>query len=318
VGEFADLRALSPTEHLPVLVTEVLEHLITRRDGCYIDGTVGGGGHARAILEQTAPHGRLLGLDRDPQAVARARERLSVFGERVQLVHASYVELKRLARQHGFFPADGVLLDLGFSSLQIDDPARGFAFQLEGPLDMRYDPTSDAPTAADLVNTLPEPELVELLWHYGEEPRSRRIAQAIVRARPLQTTRQLAEVITAAVGRAPGERLHPATRVFQALRIAVNEELDELEAVLPQAVTTLRPGGRLAVIAFHSLEDRRVKHFFRREARDCICPPEVPVCRCEHQATLRVLTRKPLRPSDEEVTANPRSRSARLRVAERL
>lgn len=309
---------MSSLEHIPVLLTEVLEGLQIHSGGVYIDGTVGGGGHAVAILERIAPDGRLLGLDRDPQAVARAKKRLADFYESVQIVHAPYTRLEALARQHGFVPADGVLLDLGFSTLQIDDPARGFAFRFDGPLDMRYNPSGDAPTAADLVNTLPEVELADLLWRYGEERHSRRIARAIGRSRPLETTQQLAEVILAEVGRGPDDRIHPATRTFQALRIAVNHELEMLEAVLPQAVSVLRPGGRLAVIAFHSLEDRIVKHFFKREEQDCICPPELPVCRCDHEATLRVLTRKPLRPSDEEVSENPRSRSARLRVIEKL
>jgi 16S rRNA (cytosine1402-N4)-methyltransferase len=309
---------MSSLEHIPVLLTEVLEGLQIHSGGVYIDGTVGGGGHAVAILERIAPDGRLLGLDRDPQAVARAKKRLADFHESVQIIHAPYTRLEALARQHGFVPADGVLLDLGFSTLQIDDPARGFAFRFDGPLDMRYNPSGDAPTAADLVNTLPEVELADLLWRYGEERHSRRIARAIGRSRPLETTQQLAEVILAEVGRGPDDRIHPATRTFQALRIAVNHELEMLEAVLPQAVSVLRPGGRLAVIAFHSLEDRIVKHFFKREEQDCICPPELPVCRCDHEATLRVLTRKPLRPSDEEVSENPRSRSARLRVIEKL
>jgi len=317
MGESTDLE-LSRPEHVPVLVAEVLAGLQVHPGGVYIDGTVGGGGHAAAVLKRSTPDGRLLGLDRDPRAVARAQKRLAGFGERAQIVHAPYVQLKQLARQRGFFPADGVLLDLGFSTLQIDDPTRGFAFKEEGPLDMRYDPTSEAPTAAELVNSLAEDELADLLWQYGEERHSRRIASAIVEARPLQTTQQLADVISLEVGRGPLDRIHPATRTFQALRIAVNRELEMLEVVLPQVVSVLRSGGRLAIMAFHSLEDRIVKHFFRQEAQDCICPPELPVCRCEHEATLRVLTRKPLRPSDEEVAANPRSRSARLRVVERL
>ncbi len=317
MGESTDLTAASRSEHVPVLVPEILDRLITRRSGCYIDGTVGGGGHAFAILKRTASQGRLLGLDRDPQAVVRAKEHLAEFGERAKIVHAPYVELERVARRHGFFPADGILLDLGFSSLQIDDPVRGFAFRSDGPLDMRYDLTEDVPTAAELVNTLPERELVEILWQYGEESRSRRIVRAIARARPLATTQALADVIESAVGWGPGEHIHPATRTFQALRIAVNRELEMLEAVLPQILSVLRSGGRVAIIAFHSLEDRIVKHFFKEEAQDCICPPELPVCRCDHKATLRVLTSKPLRPSEKEIADNPRSRSARLRIAER-
>jgi 16S rRNA (cytosine1402-N4)-methyltransferase len=294
-----------------------LEGLAVRPGGRYIDATVGGGGHASAILAASAPDGRLLGLDRDPAAVERARAHLASFGERTQIVHAPYVDLVDVARETGFLPADGALFDLGFSSSQIDDPARGFSFQYAGPLDMRYDPTGEAPTAAELINTLPAEALADLLWRYGEERRSRRIARAIVRARPLQTTSELVEVILREVGNPPGQRIHPATRTFQALRIAVNRELEMLQATLPEAVRALRPGGRLAVIAFHSLEDRIVKRFLRREEQACICPPEIPVCRCDHEPTLKVLTRKPVRPTDEEVATNPRSRSARLRVAER-
>ncbi len=312
MGEATDLG------HTPVFLREVLEGLVVRPGGIYIDGTLGAGGHAEAILAASAPDGRLLGLDRDPQAVTRATARLELYGERVTLRHASYVELGTLARERGFFPVEGVLFDLGFSSLQIAAAERGFAFRLAGPLDMRFDQTSAGPTAADLVNTLPEAELANLLWRYGEEPRSRRIAQAIVAARPLESTGELAEIVAAAAERPRGRRIHPATRVFQALRIAVNRELESLEAVLPQAVEVLRPGGRLAVITFHSLEDRIVKRFFKQEARGCICPPEVPICACGHQPALRLINRKPMRPSAEELAANPRSRSAKLRVAEKL
>ena len=312
MGESTDLG------HIPVLLREVLEGLVVRPGGVYIDGTLGAGGHAEAILAASAPDGRLLGLDRDPQAVTRATARLEPYGERAVLLHASYVELAALARERGFFPVAGVLFDLGFSSLQVAAAQRGFSFRLAGPLDMRFDPTSAGPTAADLVNTLSEAELVDLLWRYGEEPRSRRIAQAIVAARPLESTGELAEVVAAAAKRPRGRRIHPATRVFQALRIAVNRELEAVEAVLPQAVEILRPGGRLAVITFHSLEDRIVKRFFKQEARGCICPPEAPICTCEHQPTLRLVNRKPIRPSAEELAANPRSRSAKLRVAEKL
>ena len=292
----------------------MLTFLAVRPGGVYIDGTVGGGGHAEAILESSAPDGRLLGLDRDPGALEAAGERLARFGGRAVLRHGSFARLAALAE--GFAPADGVLLDLGLSSLQLADPARGFAFSREGPLDMRFDPTAPGPTAADLVNGLPVKELAALLYRYGEERQAGRIAEAIVAARPLETTRQLAEVIERAVGRRG--RIHPATRTFQALRIAVNKELEALEAALPQAVDLLRPGGRLVVISFHSLEDRIVKRFLRRESRDCICPPETPVCTCGHTAQLRLLTRKPVRPDPEEVERNPRARSARLRAAERI
>lgn len=284
--------------------------------GRFIDATVGAGGHAAGLLAATAPDGRLLGLDRDPAALVVARERLNAYGERVRLVQAGFADLAAIARTHQFVPVDGILFDLGLSSLQLADPNRGFSFQAEGPLDMRFDPTQDL-TAADLVNELPMDDLAELLYQYGEERESRRIAHAIVQARPIRTTRQLAEVVARAVGGRRGH-IHPATRTFQALRIAVNDELAQLQAALPQAVALLRPGGRLAVITFHSLEDRIVKEFMRRESRDCICEPGLPVCVCGHTASLRLIMRKPITPSVEEVQANPRSRSAKLRVAEKV
>jgi 16S rRNA (cytosine1402-N4)-methyltransferase len=301
-------------EHIPVLHDEVLTGLQVRPGGCYIDATLGAGGHAAGILAASAPNGKLLGLDADPEAVYFARQRLQTFGERAVLEVGNFRHLGKLAPSRGFDRVDGVLLDLGISSRQLADVARGFSFSAEGPLDMRLDP-SQGRTAADLVNSLPETALADLLWEYGEERHSRRIARAIMAARPLRTTHQLAELVAKTVGRR--EKIHPATRTFQALRIATNEELAALTESLPQARDLLRPGGRLAVISFHSLEDRIVKRFFRHESRDCICPPEMPVCNCEHQATLRLITRKPLRPSEAEVVENPRSRSARLRLAER-
>ena len=302
--------------HIPVLFQAVLDGLQIRPGGRYIDATVGGGGHAAGILAASSPNGRLLGLDRDPAAVEAAAAQLVSYTERVVLVHNSFTRLAEIARACDFVPADGILLDLGLSSLQLADPARGFAFMSEGPLDMRFDPTTGGPTAADLVNELSAEELATLLYQYGEERQARRIAEAIVAASPLHTTRELAAVVERATGRRG--RIHPATRTFQALRIAVNDELAALEAVLPQAVEVLAPGGRLAVISFHSLEDRLVKRFLRRESRDCLCPPESLICTCDHRATLRVITRKPVRPTADEIAANPRSRSARLRVAERL
>lgn len=300
--------------HVPVLLQAVLDLLAVRPGGVYVDGTLGGGGHARAILALSSPDGRLLGLDRDPAALAAARERLAPFGARAVLRHGSFARLRELAE--GFAPADGVLLDLGLSSLQLADPTRGFAFAHEGPLDMRFDPGEGGPTAADLVNALSVNELTALLYRYGEEPQARRIAEAIVAARPLATTGELARVIERAIGPARG-RIHPATRTFQALRIAVNEELQALEMALPQALEVLRPGGRLVVISFHSLEDRRVKQFMQREARDCICPPELPACACGHRAQGWIVTRRPRQPEPAEVAANPRARSARLRAFEK-
>lgn len=284
--------------------------------GRYVDATVGGGGHAAEILALSAPDGVLLGLDRDPQALRAASERLSLYAGRFELVHASFADIGEVAEARDFVPAGGVLFDLGLSSLQLADAERGFSFVAEGPLDMRFDRTSGGPTAADLVNNLAAEALAEILYEYGEETQARRIAEALVEARPIHTTRELVAVIERTVGRRRG-RLHPATLTFQALRIAVNEELEALKGALPQAVELLDTGGRLAVIAFHSLEDRIVKRFMRRESKDCICPPELPICRCDHEASLNVITRKPIRPTEEEVAANPRSRSARLRIAER-
>jgi 16S rRNA (cytosine1402-N4)-methyltransferase len=301
--------------HVSVLYKEVLAWLQPRPGGRYIDATLGAGGHASGILMASDPSGRLLGLDADPAAIAFAAEILQPFGDRVVLKATNARHMGAIAPPLGFGQADGVLMDLGLSSRQLADAERGFSFSQDGPLDMRMN-YSQGQTAADLVNRLPETDLADLLWRYGEERKSRRIARAIVAARPLTTTGQLADLVAQTVGRR--EKIHPATRTFQALRIAVNDELEALGEALPQARGLLRPGGRLAVIAFHSLEDRLVKRFYQQEARDCLCPPQVPVCVCEHSATLKVLTPRPVRPSDDEIARNPRSRSARLRVAERL
>lgn len=318
MGESAYLDPVTAPQHIPVLLREVLHGLAVAPGGCYLDATVGGGGHAAAILAASAPDGRLLGLDRDPEAVVRAAAHLAPFGARAHIVHASYVRLMEIARSLAWLPLDGVLLDLGFSSWQIDAPTRGFSFRLAGPLDMRFNPQGDEPSAADLVNTLDEAGLADLLYRYGEEAQSRRIARAITAARPLHTTTQLAEVVVQAVGRKARHRVHPATRTFQALRIAVNRELEAVEAGLPQALEALRPGGRLAVITFHSLEDRLVKQFFKRETSACVCPSEIPICVCGHQPRARWIERKPVGPSEAEIAANPRSRSAKLRIVEKM
>jgi 16S rRNA (cytosine1402-N4)-methyltransferase len=299
------------TPHVSVLLNEALGALDVAPGGLYIDGTVGAGGHAESILRASAPDGLLLGFDADPQALQVSRKRLAPFKERVTLVHSNYVHLKEQAEILGFVP-DGILLDLGVSSMQLARAERGFSFQLDGPLDMRFDPGTSR-TAADVVNTFSEHALADVIYRYGEEPASRSIARAIVAARPIYTTTELAEVIQTAVKRRG--KIHPATRTFQALRIVTNDELAVLEQGLSAAVSLLKPGGRLAVISFHSLEDRIVKAFFAREARDCVCPPETMVCVCDHQAALDVVTRKPIRPSSQEVDQNPRSRSARLRAA---
>ena len=313
------------TGHIPVLYHEIIHALQPRRGGLYVDGTLGAGGHAWGILQASSPDGRLLGLDLDPHALALAAEKLAPFGERAILVHASYRTLAEQLQRLGWAAVDGILLDLGVSSMQLDAGERGFSFLVDAPLDMRFDPTSPL-SAADLVNSLGEAELADIIYRYGEERYARQVARAIVRSRPLHTTRQLAELVarvvgsrkTAASSARGGGRIHPATRTFQALRIAVNRELEALEAVLPQAVQVLAVGGRLVVISFHSLEDRLVKQFMRREARDCLCPPRQPVCTCGHRATLRELSRQPLKPQPAEAQQNPRSRSARMRAAQKL
>ncbi len=284
----------------------------------YVDCTLGAGGHAWGILVASSPDGRLLGLDVDPQALAIAQERLAGFGKRVIIQQSSYTGLSEQLQEIGWEGVDGVLLDLGASSMQFDTPERGFSFQNEAPLDMRFDPRNPV-RAVDLVNELPEQDLANMIFRYGEERKSRQIARAIVRARPVKTTRQLAEIIYRAnPPRGKGHHLHPATRTFQALRIAVNHELEAVEAVLPQAVNALRSGGRLAVISFHSLEDRIVKQYFRQEAKDCICPPRQPVCTCGHRASIIEINRSPIRPQDSELQKNPRARSALLRVVEKI
>ena len=300
--------------HKPVLLREVMAYLDPQPGGLFIDGTLGAGGHAAAILAATAPTGRLLGFDRDPSALAFAAQRLAPFGERFIPVGRSYADMGRVARERGFHPVDGILLDLGLSSRQLEDGNRGFSFLKDGPLDMRFDPRTGE-TAADLINNLSAEELADIFRRYGEESRSWRIAQLIVNNRPLHTTTDLAQLIEGEMGRRGRPGRHPATKVFQALRIAVNSELDEVERGIRAAVELLRPEGRLAVISFHSLEDRLVKHFFRDAARDCVCPPEQPVCTCGARAALRLVTRKAIQAAAEEISANPRSRSARLRVA---
>ena len=312
----ASQDAASAGEHTPVLYQNVLTALPLHAAGRYIDGTVGAGGHASGILEGSSPDGVLLGLDRDPQALEIAAKTLIDFPGRFFLRQDSYAQMNIHADDLGWDGVDGILLDLGLSSMQLESAERGFSFQREGPLDMRFDQTSGR-NAAELVNELDAEALADILWRYGEERRSRRIARAIEQARPVTTTTQLAEIVSAAVGRSR-KGIHPATKTFQALRIAVNEELLMLKRGLEVATRLLKSGGRMVVISFHSLEDRIVKHYFRQESKDCICPPETPICVCEHEAQLAVITSKPIRPDKAEIEANPRSRSAKMRVAERL
>lgn len=292
-------------EHVPVLLDEVLHWLQPRNGGQYVDCTVGNAGHATAILQASSPDGQLLALDADPVAIDVASERLRRFGQRVRLVNASFRDLAPVAAQHGIQAVDGIVMDLGLSSRQLDVSGRGFSFRRDEPLDMRFDPTRGE-SAAELLNRADESEIADILYQYGEEYRSRRVARAIVRRReqsPISTTEDLVRAVESALGPKRG-RISPATKTFQALRIAINDELGALETVLPVAAALLRPGGRLVVISFHSLEDRRVKQFFRASGTA--------------EAPLRELTRKPIQPSPEEVSRNPRARSAKLRVAERI
>lgn len=311
---------MSPTldvRHTPVMVAEVLSSLGVRPAGAYIDCTAGEGGHAAAVLGATEPGPRLLGIDLDTQALDTARRRLEAQGEAVKLEYGSYVDLMRMAGAHGFLQADGVLFDLGVSSMQVEAASRGFSFSREGRLDMRFDPAGPR-TAFDLVNGLAERELADIIYQLGEEPRSRGIARSIVQARPIETTVELADAVGRAIGRSRSKNVHPATRTFQALRMAVNGELDNIREGLEQAIGVLRSGGRLVAIGYHSLEDGLVKRVLRREASDCVCPPGLPECVCDHRAAIRLISRRVIRPTREEVRANPRSRSARMRVAERL
>jgi 16S rRNA (cytosine1402-N4)-methyltransferase len=311
------------TVHVPVMADEVVAMLAPAAGSRQVDATLGGGGHAERILESSDPDGRLLGLDADGAAIARVHARLAPrFGDRLHLRQANFRELATVAPEEGFQAVDGCLFDLGLSSFQLADADRGFGFRTGGRLDMRFDTDRGVP-ASELLETLDADELKALFKRYGEEPYSGRIARAIVEARrtaPLQTAEELAELVArVAPGRAPGRRrVHPATRVFQALRIAVNEELDALQAGLAAAVDLLMPGGRLVVLSYHSLEDRIVKRFLQAERRGCTCPPELPVCVCGHKPRLRLLGPKGAVPTADEISANPRARSARLRAAERI
>jgi len=310
--------AMSLPVHVPVLLDEVIAGLQPRQGGYFIDCTVGLGGHAAAILDKISPSGRLLGIDADPEAIKISQDKLSDYGEAVILVNDNFVNLEAICERYHFHPVDGILFDLGVSSLQLDTAERGFSFYLDAPLNMRFD-RGQGLTASDIVNGFSEQELAKLLEKYGEERHSRRIARYIVQNRPITTTVELARLIEQALG-APTRRgkIHPATRTFMALRIAVNNELQNLELALKQTINLLRPGGRLTVISYHSLEDRIVKQFMRYAASSCVCPPGTVMCRCGHAPTLKLISRKVIKPTSLEIESNPRSRSARLRIAERL
>jgi len=310
-----NLAMLTPT-HIPVLVKETLEALAVQPGGRYIDCTLGAGGHAAAILERSSPGGQLLGIDADPEAIKIARARLEAYSGSTLLINENFVNLQAICLKYDFFPVHGILFDLGLSSLQLNGNGRGFSFQHDAPLDMRLSPSQEV-TAADIINTSSEAELAHLIRKYGEEGYSHQIAHRIVNQRPIKTTLQLAQTIEQAIGRRRG-RIHPATKTFQALRIAVNQELEYLEAALKQAINLLGFEGRLVVISYHSLEDRLVKQFMRQESRGCICPPGIPTCICGHTVSLRLINKRVITPSLVEVQLNPRSRSAKLRAAERI
>ena len=302
--------------HVPVLLNETIEGLQVQPGRYFIDCTVGSGGHATAILERILPGGKLLGIDADAEAIRIAEARFSDYSEVVSLVNDNFVNLKAICSKYKLYPVDGILLDLGVSSQQLDTAQRGFSFQREAPLDMRFD-SRQGLTAADIINTFPEQELAHIIKEYGEERHSRRIAQHVVQSRPITSTVQLAQVVEQILGRKRA-RIHPATRAFMAFRIAVNRELDNLKVALEQTINLLRFRGRLVVISYHSLEDRIVKEFMRREASSCLCPPGTIVCRCGHVPSLKLISRKVIRPTSLEIESNPRSRSAKMRIAERL
>ncbi len=309
-------QTMVASTHIPVLVEETVKALAVQPGGRYIDCTLGGGGHAAAILEKSSPGGQLLGIDADPEAIEAARQKVEAYNDSVLLVNDNFVNLEAICYKYDFLPVHGILFDLGLSTLQLDDSDRGFSFQRRAPLDMRLNPNQEL-SAADIVNGYPETELAQLIKRYGEESYSRQIARRIVQERPISTTLELAKIIERVIGRKRG-KIHPATKTFQALRIAVNHELEHLELALKQAVNLLGFEGRLVVISYHSLEDRIVKQFMQRESKDCICPPITPTCVCGHTASLRLINKRIIIPSPPEVQINPRSRSARLRAAERI
>lgn len=306
----------SPAPHIPVLYHEIINALAPYSGGLYIDGTLGAGGHALGILDESTPDGKLLGLDLDPQALVIANQRLSMFKNRIFMRQGSYNDMASFVKEIGWYFVDGIILDLGVSSIQLDTKERGFSFLYDAPLDMRFgDQTSI--NAADLVNSLAENDLANIIWKFGEEKYSRKIARIICQNRPIYTTLELANLVKKAYGNQYSQ-IHPATRTFQAIRIAVNQEMQAIESVIPQAISLLKPGGKLAIISFHSLEDRIVKSVFRTESKDCICPPDQPICTCNHIKSIKEVNRKPIEASPEEITKNPRARSAKLRIAEKL
>lgn len=310
------LKSMSAATHIPVLLNEAIEALAVQPGGRYIDCTLGAGGHAAAILERSSPGGQLLGIDADPKAIKIAGARLEAYKDSTLLINENFINLQAICLKYDFLPVHGILFDLGLSSLQLNNNNRGFSFQHDTPLDMRFSPSQEV-TAADIINTFSENKLARLIKTYGEEGYSRQIARHIIQERPIKTALHLARVIEQTIGSRRG-KIHPATRTFQALRIAVNRELDQLEAALKQAINLLGFEGRLVVISYHSLEDRIVKQLMQQESRDCICLPNTPVCICGHTARLRLVNKKVITPATTEVQLNPRSRSAKLRAAEHI
>ncbi|MBD3182630.1 16S rRNA (cytosine(1402)-N(4))-methyltransferase RsmH [Candidatus Poribacteria bacterium] len=307
------------SRHIPVMPQEVIRYLVSGKDGIYLDCTVGMGGHAADILEATYPDGCLIGIDTDLKAVQFSRDYLSSYGERVCIIHGNFADLSEILIQQNITEVNGILMDLGVSSFQLDTPERGFSFSKSGPLDMRMDQTKGNPVSDDL-NSKDVKELEDIIRSYGEERWARRIARKIVEVReesPFVSTTQLAELVEKSIPRGRG-RIHPATRTFQAFRIYKNKELENLKKGLESAVAALKSGGKICVITFHSLEDRIVKHTFKEMEKDCICPPKTPICICKHKPTLKILTKRPLTASQDEVRDNPRSRSAKLRAAMKL
>jgi len=311
---------MSPTMilpiHIPVLLGEVMEALQVQSGKRYIDCTLGTGGHSIAILEKSSPNGQLMGIDADLEAIKIAQGRLADYTQSTIFVNDNFANLEAICKENDFLPVDGILFDLGISSLQLDMAERGFSFQQDGPLDMRFS-LDDELTAADIINTIPEDKLAQLIQIYGDEHHSRQIARHIIRNHPINSTAQLAHIVEQAISSRRG-KIHPATKTFLALRIAVNRELKNLDIVLKQTLNCLNKKGRLVVISYHSLEDRIVKRFMQQEAKGCLCPPDSPACCCEHIPNLKLISKKVITPSLWEISANPRSRSAKLRVAERI
>ena len=317
------------TQHTPVLLKEVIEYLQPASGQHFIDGTLGGGGHAKSILAATSPNGNLLGIDADESALTSSKKKLEEFAGRVTYIQDSFAEIKQIYHERfSLHKVNGILLDLGLSSIELESTDRGFSFQIDAPLDMRFDRRQSL-TATEIVNTWPSNTLTKIFQEYGQEKLASEITNQIIfqrRKQKIKNTTELVNAILLVYRKKLGSKkevpwiggIHPATKVFQALRIAVNDELEQLKKVLPQAIDIHQPGGRLAVISFHSLEDRIVKQYFKKESRDCICPSDMPVCQCQHQASVKIITKKPETPSNKEIEINPRSRSAKLRVAEKI